>query len=361
MAEIPTFPELYAAAQAEIQTRNSTLTDFNEGSVLDAVAGASGVLSDEVARLLVQLFESQFFATATGSDLDDLAQDRLQLTRNTAGTAIVTLTWTRVAAGSYLIPAGTAFSAVNNNGEIVTFSSTAGVTVNPGDVTVSVAVIADVAGRGSNVEANTITTVVDTVLSDPSATVTNAARAAGGSDAETDEEFRERIRLFYTSLRRGTKAALRTGALTVAGVSVVTIDEQYPITFVYVGDPDGSGNQTLADNVATELENWRAAGSFVQVLPASREELPLSLAVVLTELPTDVTALRDAIRASIVAFGDTLDVGAVAYATEIECAAKEADDARIRSVTGAADLTPAAAQNAIRFVASSIAVSFTVE
>lgn len=360
MAEIPTFTELYDAAKAEIQTRNPALTDFEEGSALDAITGASGILADEATRVVVDQFAAQFFATATGADLDDLAFDRLRLLRNEASTSTATLTWTRVASGSYVIPAGTTFAATNANGETVTFSSDAAVTVGGGDVTVDIDVTADEVGRASNVDVGTITTVVDTVASDPSATVTNAARAAGGAAEETDEAFRERIAAFYSSVQRGTKAALEFGAKTVDGVSIATVVEQYPITYVYVGDPDGSGNSSLAALVATELENWRATGSYVEVYGSTREELALSLAVVLDaeDLPADLTTLSAAIKDAIEAYGDTLGAGQKAYRTLIECAAREADD-RVLSVTGTTDLTPSANQNAIRFPVANISLSFT--
>lgn len=362
MAELPTFSELYSAAKAEIQSRNPALTDFNDGSVLDAFAGASSVLADEVARVLVDLFAEQFFATASGSALDDLAFDRLGLIRQPAGQATATLTWTRVAAGTYTIPAGTSFSATNSLGSTVTFSSVADVSVGVGDSTVSVVVVADEAGRASNVDVGTITTILDSVTADPTATVTNAARAAGGSPAWTDEQFRDYIRSYYVSLRRGTRGALRTGALSVAGVAVVTVEEVDGLGVnVYVGDPDGAGNATLADAVALELENWRSAGVLVSVFPTTREEPAISIEVTLTEAPADLTALTSDIKAALVAYTDTLAAGEVAYATEMSYAIKAADEFRILSITGLSNLTPAAATNAIRLTTGNISVSFVEE
>jgi len=361
MATLPTFADLYDAAKTEIQTRNPALTDFEEGSVLDGFAGASAILADQVALVVVDEFRAQFFSTAEGPQLDDLAQDRLGITRQLASAAQVTVTWTRVAAGSYTIPAGTTISTTNESGDTVSFSSVADVAVGPGDVTVSVDLEADVAGRAGNVAAGSSWTVEDTVGADPSATVTNASRAAGGADAWTDDEFRAYIQDYYVSLRRGTIEALKVGARTVSGVRSVTVQVDYPIVNVYVGDPDGAGNQTLADNVATELVNWAAAGDLIQVFPSAREEPSISLAVLISELPVDSTALVAAIKDSIIAFGDELDAGQTAYATQIVCAAKDADRERILNVTGATDLTPSQVENAIRFVAGNISITITAE
>ena len=44
MSTLPTFTDYYDAARAQIQVRRPDLTDFNEGSVLDAMAGAELLL-----------------------------------------------------------------------------------------------------------------------------------------------------------------------------------------------------------------------------------------------------------------------------------------------------------------------------
>ena len=362
MAEIPSHADLYAAVKAEIQSRNPALTDFEEGSVLDAFTGASVVLADEVARVLVDLFSDQFFATARGSALVDLAQDRLGITPQQAGRSSATLTWTRVAAGTYTIPAGTSFAAVNPDGGEVSFSSFTDVVVGPGDTSVPVVVVADEAGRSSNVDVGTITTILDSVAADFAATVTNEGRAAGGSPAWTDAQFLAYIKDYYSSLRRGTLPAIRTGALSVAGVSVVVVRvREGGIIEVYVGDPDGAGNQILADAVALELENWRPVTALVQVFPSTREELSVSLQVTLTSLPADTSQMLTDIRSAVVAYGDTLAAGDIAYATELIYAVKSVDEDRVLSVTGATDLAPSADTNAIRFVGGSVSVTFIGE
>lgn len=368
MAEVSTFTELYDAGRAEIQSRNANLTDFNEGSVLDAVLGSGAMLGDEVARTLIDLFATLFFDTATGEDLDALALDRINLTRNLESSAVGTVEWKRVAAGTYPIPSGTTFQATVGD-ETFTFTSTTEVTVGGGDSTVNVPVQATASGRASNVAANTVTEILDTVAADPTATVTNPQPMAGGSDAETDEAFRARIRRFYSNLRRGTRGALVTGATNVNGVSFASVVEDFEggVVFVYIGDPDAQGNDVLAALVRAELENWRAAGILVTVLSAAREEIALTLDVVV-QPGSDTTTLDALIKSALVAQGDTYDPNQRAYVTEIECAARDASPL-VRAATLTTpqvvntppSILPTLPQNAIRFVSTSITLNFTVE
>ena len=62
---VPTFADLYAAFQAEVVGRQASLTDWNEGSVLDALAGGGSVLADEVIRAALARFEDLFVDTAS--------------------------------------------------------------------------------------------------------------------------------------------------------------------------------------------------------------------------------------------------------------------------------------------------------
>ena len=360
---LPTFQQLYEAAKNEIQLRRPDLVDFNEGSVLDALAGAGAVLADEAIKGGVELFAAQFFDTAAGADLDALAQDRFGIARTPATAAIGQAEWTRDAAGAYVILAGTRFRATVGT-ETITVQSTAAVSVLATDTTVLIPVQATTTGRASNAAAGTLTEVVDVVLADPGATVTNPEPLAGGTDAETDEAFRARIRQIYSTLRRGTVAALRTGALSVPGVAIVTVDESEVETggpvAVYIGDPDARSNTLLAAAVATELENWRAAGILVEVFGATREEKALALQVAI-ERGSDQVAVGEAVRAALVAYGDTLQPGQVGQPSRLEKACHDASAlvVGVEPTTTAADLTPSAGYAAIRFVPEQISLTFT--
>lgn len=365
MPTLPTFQELYDAARAEIQLRRPDLTDFNEGSNLDAITGAAAVLADETSRVAVALFAAQFFDTAVGADLDALVQDRFggALARKPATAAIGTVTWTRDAAGAYVIPAGTRMRATIGS-VTITVQTTAAVTLLSTDTSVDLPVQATVTGRASNAAAGTLEEVVDVQIADPGATATNAQPLAGGSDAETDESLRDRVRRQYSTLRRGTVASLEAGALSVPGVAVVTVDESDVESsgwvYLYVGDPDARSNDTLAALVATEIVNWRAAGVLVEVTGAERQEKSMALSIAV-ERGADQLTIAAAIRAAIVAYGDTLGPGERVRYSRLEQACHQASElvvaAQVDNLQG--DVTPSADYRAIRFTPETISLSFS--
>lgn len=363
MAEIPTWQEVYDAGKAETQARNPSLTDYTEGSFLDGVTGGGATLADEVINVLVELFAEQFLGTAEGEALDRLVYDRILQTRNGESSAIGEITWTRDAAGAYVIPAGTTVSGTRN-GTVYEFTTDGAVTLPAADSTIDIPVTAVVAGRASNLDVGEVDTVVDTVLADPNATVSNAEVMAGGGPAEDDDKFRARAALWYSSVRRGTVAALKTAAISIEGVTYATVVEDFANTtvYIYIGDPDAQGNQQLADLVAIELENWRAAGILVVVLASDAEDTTLTIDVKV-ESGTDTNALEADIKAAVEAFGQTLDVGERVYTSAIECAVHDTDDAILAADVSGYSLgyiDPAAAQNALRFPTTGITLSFTV-
>lgn len=365
MAILPTFQELQDSARAEIQIRRPDLTDFNEGSNLDAMTGAAAIMADEVIRIGVALFAAQFFDTAIGADLDALVQDRFggSLVRKPATAAIGTITWTRDAVGAYVILAGTRFRAVVGT-TTITVQSISAVTLLAADTSVDLAVQSVVTGRASNAAAGVVDEILDVHISDPGATCTNAQPLAGGSDAETDEALRDRVRRVYSTLRRGTVEALETGALSVPGVGIVAVDESEVESsgwvYVYVGDPDARSNDALAALVETELVNWRAAGVLVDVTGATREEKSLALTVVI-ERGSDQNVIGAAIRAAVVAYGDSLGPGERIRGSRLEQAGHQASDlvvgVTVDSVSGGYE--PAANHRAIRFTAETISIAFT--
>lgn len=364
MPVIPTFNELYELSKAEIRGRRPRLSDWNAGSVLDAITGGQVVLVDESIRYAAARFATLFFNTATGADLDALALDRLGLTRKPATAAVGSVEWTRSAAGAYTILAGTQMRAVVGD-QVITVQSTSAVAMLATDTTVIVPVQATTTGRDSNAAEDTITEVITPIVADPNATINNPQPLAGGDDAETDEAFRDRIRRFYASIRRGTIGALETGARTVPGVSVVAVDESEVEdsgwVYLYIGDPDARSNDVLAAAVEAEIVNWRAAGVLVEVLGSEREERDLEMRIVV-EKGTDLSAAGDAIRSAIVAYGDTLDPKEDVQPSRLQKAAHDAMDAVVGARVDAIELdtySPSAPQNAIRFVPERIRLQFT--
>ena len=357
---LPTFAQIYQAGQNEIQARNSSLTDFNAGSALDAVTGGGAVMADEVLRVLLRLFAAQFVDTATGTDLDTLAADRFNLARKEAAASVGTLTFSQSSGSAFTVPAGTTCRATVG-GRSITFTTRAAVDV-PSGTPASVTAACTVTGPAGNVDIGTITTVVDT-LSTP-CTVTNADRFVGGMNRQEDPAFRDMIRRFYTTQRRATLAAIEAGALAVPGVGFASVEERtspadYMYVAVTVGDPDGRGNSALATAVADAKDEWRAAGVEVWVYASSREEISVSLTVVVKP-GSDQDTLRTLIRSAIVAYTDQLAPGKMLYISQVIAAACDASDLvlGVTPLSPSSDVAPSDAANALRVLPSAITLAF---
>lgn len=368
MATMPTYQALYEIVKAAIQSRRPDLTDFVEGSVLDAFAGASAALADESLRSVVQLFAEKFFSTAQGDALDALALDFFGITRKNATSATGVVQWTRGdEEDPYTIPAGATFRARVGD-QSFDVESVEAVQMLDGLTEVDIPCTTTLKGRRTNLAAGVVDTVVSSgAPSGEPASVTNSDPFAGGSDTETDEAFRGRIRRYFSTLRKGTTDAIAYGALSVPGVSVVAVDESLvevdQTVRVYIGDPDARSNDDLVEAVETELFNWKACGVQVWVLGAEREEVPLTLEVEV-ETGADLDVVAAAIRASVVGYGDTLGAGQGAAVSRIERAVQDASDLVLACDLTAPEtsgrISPSANNAAIRFVDSQIEITFTV-
>jgi len=363
---LPTFRQLYDAGRAEVQARDPRLTDWTEGSALDAIVGAGAVLADETLRFVVDLFAAQFVDTAEGAALDALAADRYGLSRKAATAAMGEVRFTRGgSAALVVIPAGTRVSAPTAGGARVTYLTTLEVELPEGTATVSAPVRCEALGAEGNAEAAAIDLIDAPLSADPGLVVTNPARGAGGAAAETDAQLRDRLRRFFTTVRRGTVAALEAGALNVPGVAFATVDEQFMdhdaggYVGVYVGDPDGAGNAALAALAAAELERWRAAGVRVQVQPAERQELALVIELTVAR-GADQSALRGDVRAAVRAHLDGLGVGEPLRLSRALSAALRTSPLALgaRFLSHSADVTPSAPHRALRLTAAGLSLRF---
>lgn len=270
MAVAPSFQDLLDQFKAEAQIRRPDL-DFFEGDITVAQQHGAAAIGDACIRFAAQSFKETFIDGAEEDALDALLDDHMNLQRKPANAAQVTIEWSRGTSGpGGTIPAGsvvaTQFDAAGNT---VEFESDADFIVGAGlNGPFAIPSTAVIQGLAGNAQAGTVTRVVDQPVFDPNFTVTNPLAAAGGADRESDEDYRTRARNFFQTLRRGTLASLEFGAQTVAGVAVANAveDELTGITTVRVADANGNSSQQMINDVLTELENWRCAGTVVNVI-----------------------------------------------------------------------------------------------
>lgn len=321
MTALPTVDDLQQTAQNAIQSRRESLTDFETGSVLDAVTYSGAILAQELQAFAVQLFSQLFFSTENREALNALVTDRFggNLEPQGATPAIGTLTISRGSAGApVLIPAGTV-CAPSSAAEL-TFTTTEDRLLS--DLEIDCPATCTVTGTSGNVVAGQINTLVGTPPV-PGLTVTNAERFAGGAEAETLVQLRARIQVYYQNLSRGVAAALQLGALSVDGVRVAVVDEAHiapedgGYVELLVGDTEGYSNTELVAAVQAILVDWRAAGVLVVVTGVSRLELGVQLALTLTS-EAALGRVADDVRAALEAYGKTLAAGQTIYLSQLE-------------------------------------------
>lgn len=139
---------------------------------------------------------------------------------------------------------------------------------NVGDIEI----IAELPGVSSNAGINTIIQFANAPFE--SVSVTNTSVASGGKDIESDDELRERLKNYSTTLARGTRAAILSAIIGVSDstdgkqVSSATIQEPPSYgepSIVYVDDGSGFQPSTAGQSVDVLLASASGGEQFLQL------------------------------------------------------------------------------------------------
>ncbi len=332
MANTKGFPELYEIYKDAMQSSESQLTDFEEGSINDLQAGAAITAVEEAQTLIIDQFKKTFFDSADGpevtggpDDLQTLAVDHFgdDFARPDATKAVGIVTFTRPTddAGDVIIPAGTVVkTAPNANGEAQKFNTILEVTMT--GLSINASVEADEAGPKGNVAASTIN-IIESTLTDPTVVVNNSLGTSGGEAEQNDATYRDTIKKLIVGLTGATLAAIEAKAEAVPGVEIatareelITVIEWNPATEteigedfkiarvkVFIADANGTANGALIANVEAAIETVRAAGVKVQVVGATPVVLDWKASITLNpsgpnfaELSVDASMIEDSMR-----------------------------------------------------------------
>lgn len=348
MPVAPSFQDLLDQGLAEATARRADLL-FAEGDVTLAQLHAGAAMADANVRHAAQSFAATFIDLAKGDDLTALVDDHLNLQRQAATAATVTVRFTRTSGGAGgVIPAGTVVAtAIGADGTDVRYATDAVINVGAGsNGPFDIAATATTTGRTTNAAAATVTRILASLF-DSTFSVTNPAAAAGGNNEESDEQLRVRARAFWQTLRRGTLAALEFGALQVPAVRVAKATEDATgLVLVVVTDEDGNSNAEMVAAVETELVNWRAAGCVVQV--AGGTLLAVDVAALLTiKLGLDIAAMTPDLEDAVDGRMRKLRMGDVLYLDQLVAAIIGVDPDGINAVdftAPVADVVPTAYQ-----------------
>lgn len=288
------------------------------GSDVNIIVGSSSVVADAIVKQLTARIAALTLDGSDDEDLDRYAFDRYQLVRKGAAPArgAGRIFRTSTIGGAGTVPIGT--KCVTDSGfEYITTSIAS---FGASDLESMANVRAAEAGKASQVGANAIQRFQKpTELFDATLQITNDAATAGGEDVEDDDLFRERIRDYWRTARRGILAAIEFGALTVPGVvsaqaiEVLTSgNNPARLVMLYIADSTGVASDALAEDVRVALDDYRACG--IQVLIST--SLPLIVDIELRlrfRANVNTVTLTDNVRSAIVAFVNTLPVNGTLY------------------------------------------------
>lgn len=243
---------------------------------------AIAVCMTELSHQHEESYAHHFLDTSQGQKLQELAHDRHNMQIEGATAAVATLTFTRVdTTDDHTIAAGTIIRTPSG----IRFSLDADLNVPSGSASASGVATSTLAGKDQEAAAGTITIPVST-LPATDYTVTNAERAAGGNDLESEESFRTRVRE-RDEAAPGTLAGIRHGAITAvpeireAAAFEVLDAEGRPAGDVslVVSDEAGQSNSAMETAADVGLDEYRAAGIPVIVSGAVVEYIDIAAAI----------------------------------------------------------------------------------
>jgi uncharacterized phage protein gp47/JayE len=302
-----------------IKTQDEILTDMLshaasliEGLVLSAKSDAYikyEVIASQIAGLYEYLaFIEQHVAfpvTATGEFLDKHAEE-IGITRKAANKATGSLRLYGVE-GS-VAPIGTVVATLpDTDGSVVELETTAVGTIEVGQTYINVAAQAKVGGISGNIMADT--SLVFVLPPAGFTSVTNPAAFTNGSDAETDDELRERY-LFITTnpLGAGTESDYERWALEIPGVQSARVVGGAGTVNVLITAADGIPSGTLIDSVLENINAVRPIGVSITVTAPTAKTQNIAVTVTVAGGYT-VGAVTPYVQNVITSYINSIEIG----------------------------------------------------
>jgi uncharacterized phage protein gp47/JayE len=309
VADIPTQRDLFLVGRQEgvlLPTRFTRAIIDTLGSDINTIIQIASAMGEEGVRFLQAGLNELTLANSKGEALDRLVYDLYQLSRKEATNAIVPLELTRTNTVGFTVAAGSRFGTVDG----ITFATLSDVAFGAGELgPFTVNATADITGVDGNVGEGSISQVI-TTAEDSTLAVTNPSAASGGTEQESDDDLRARARDFFVTARRGTRAAIEFGALQADRVAQATAVETLDQTTglpgcrvqLYVSDPNGQANTALTDEVVESLDEYRALGVPVLVIPAVPQYVTIVASGLQFESGANTSQVLDDAANALVAF-----------------------------------------------------------
>lgn len=356
------FTTLVEGMSANVQGGAVQLVDFSVGSVLRALMESCAAVALWMQWLILQVLTVTRAATSIGSDLDSWMLD-FGLVRLPGSSAAGSVTFARYTASlPTTVLVGTLVYTVDRTGSFAVVEDTtnaawnglAGYTLGVNVASITVPVLAVVAGAAGNILAGTIG-LLGTAIPGVD-TVANLSGFTGGVDPESDAALRARFQLYINSRALATGTAIEFAVSTVQqGLrysvleNVSTAGQLQPGQFwVVVDDGTGDPPSTLITAVSLAVAAVRPIGSTYAVTGPGIVQAVVAM-VVATSNPATQSAVFVAIQAAVAAWIQGLPIAGTLAISKLEAIAHMTDPSVI-SVTSCtingvvADLTVSQSQ-----------------
>lgn len=306
--KIKNVTQLFNSLATWITADNRKLSDFTVGSALRTLTESIALQLEEFYFNMKQNVEYAIetaIYTAFGFEL--ITEEK--------SSGYITIHFITALENPVVIPAGTKFSTSLMNSRIVYYETTDDYIVEKGAIEAIVEAACTEYGEIGNCEIGEITNLV--TVSTFIDYITNSTRFTGGREEETKTERQERFKLYLKSLGRATRDAIAYGVKQVPDIAGVWIDDNY-IGFVnvYCHDKDGYLPLELKVRVEQALNEYRAAGVEVKVLPVVERVVNLSVVLIVPD-GTDMDAYLPGIKTLIESYLNDYEVSEDFYKSDI--------------------------------------------
>ena len=346
-----------------IQGYASVLVDTRVGSILRAIVEANAAIIIWLQSLIIQVLAITRAATSSGTDLDSWVAD-YGMTRLAATYASGQVTFSRfTATQQVIVPIGASvqtadgsqqYSVVVDAANLAYNAGLGGYVMGAGVASVTVPVVAGVAGAAGNVIAGSVATITGAIAGVD--TVTNAAGFVNGADAESDAALRTRFIAYVRSLSKATKDAVGYAITSLQqGVTYSLVEnETYAGTaqmgyfYVVVDDGTGAPTGTFLSTVYNAVDAVRpltvSFGVFAPVVVNAAVGMTVTIAA-----GYDAAATRTLVSNALKAYINSLSLGQPLRYSRLAQIAYDASPGvtNVTGVTlngGTADLTATAKQ-----------------
>lgn len=257
-----------------ITAKTDKITDFNIGSAARTLTEAIAVQFEEfyfnMKQNVLYAIENSIYISF-GFDLK----------LSNASTGYVTVEFEEALPSIMIFPVGTIFCTSAIYGYIY-FESTEEVYAEEGSLSIMIPVQCKTTGTIGNVPIGAISVIVTT--NNIIRSVKNPAAFTNGLNEETSAERKRRFQNYIRTLARGTSDSIVYGCLEVEGVAGAWCDDSYiGYVKVYAHNSDGELPSELRKSIIDNLNNYRAGGIEVEVLPIVKKSVNLSLKIMIND------------------------------------------------------------------------------